>query len=207
MRPDRNLFRLRAAIAAAGALLLVAPPSAHNPSHSGVEGRPASAHEIGAPAPARAIVALQPAAPAPWSARREPASATPARNAPSERLSPLPGSAGMIVGIDPETGNLGMPSPEARARMSMSPALDRSMTGLTVVTRPDGSKHLDLRGRFQEYMVLHLTPDGRKVETCVQGPAVEAALRGVAAVSLAPNPAPAAGSAPAPAPAPAREVR
>jgi hypothetical protein len=52
------------------------------------------------------------------------------------------------------------------------------MTGLTVVTRPDGSKHLDLKGRFQEYTVIRLAPDGRQEETCVQGPDVDAALRG-----------------------------
>jgi hypothetical protein len=84
----------------------------------------------------------------------------------------------MLVGIDPETGKLGPPSRGFRARLSASPALDRSMTGLTVVTRPDGSKHLDLQGRFQEYAVIRLLPDGRKEQACVQGPEVESALEG-----------------------------
>ena len=87
------------------------------------------------------------------------------------------GAAGMIIGIDPETGQLVMPSKTARAALA-SPALDRSMAGLTVVHKPDGSKMIDLQGRFQEYMVVHIAPDGHKVENCVQGPEVEAALKG-----------------------------
>jgi len=87
------------------------------------------------------------------------------------------GAAGMIVGIDPETGQLVLPSKTARAALA-SPALDRSMAGLTVVHKPDGSKMVDLQGRFQEYMVVHIAPDGHKVESCVQGPDVEAALKG-----------------------------
>ena len=110
----------------------------------------------------------------------------------------------MVVGIDPETGKLGLPSRAFRDRLSASPALDRSMTGLTVVTRPDGSKHLDLKGRFQEYTVLRLTPGGRRVETCVQGPDVGAALEGGAALRGAQESgAPGA----SPAPSPVSEVR
>jgi hypothetical protein len=90
------------------------------------------------------------------------------------------GTAGMLVGIDPETGALGPPSREFRARLFRSPALDRSMTGLTVVSRPDGSKHIDLQGRFQEYTIIRLTPDGRREQMCVQGTEVEAARQGTA---------------------------
>jgi hypothetical protein len=93
-------------------------------------------------------------------------------------ISGAPGMAGMVVGIDPETGKLGPPSRDFRARLSASPALDRSMTGLTVVIRPDGSKHLDLQGRFQDYIVVRVAPDGHKEEACVQGPEVGAALQG-----------------------------
>ena len=189
MRPDPTGCRPRVLFAAAAgaALLLFAPRIAQDP-------RPRQ--DRGKAAAPPASVALVPAATAPVPVTRGPATGPEARQADSGRLGTAPGSAGMIVGIDPETGKPGMPSAEARARLSQNPALDRSMTGLTVVTHPDGSKHLDLKGRFQEYMVLRLTPDGRKVETCVQGPEVEAALRGDAEPVADPAPGPESTSAP-----------
>lgn len=101
-------------------------------------------------------------------------------------------AAGMIVGKDPVTGRIGKPTPEQRAEIERSaplasPALDRSGEGLTVVHRPDGSKMVDLQGRFQEYTVVRIGPDGKKTQVCVQGPEVEAALAGSpAAVTEAP---------------------
>lgn len=98
------------------------------------------------------------------------------------------GAAGMVVGIDPETGKVGMPSREFRDALREShgnPAMSRSMEGLQVIHRPDGSRMIDLRGRFQEYTVIRVTPDGRKEQVCVQGPDVEAALRETANASPA----------------------
>jgi hypothetical protein len=86
-------------------------------------------------------------------------------------------SAGMVVQLDTETGRVGMPTAAFRARIP-DPALSRSMEGLNVVTKPDGSKMINLQGRFQEYVVIRLTPDGRKVQACVDGPDVDAALHG-----------------------------
>ena len=103
------------------------------------------------------------------------------------------GVAGMVVGIDPETGKLGMPSREFRDAMRNNPrgpALSRSMEGLQVIHRPDGSKMVDLKDRFQDYAIIRIAPDGRKEQTCVQGPDVEAALAGKPAVAT-PEPAPA----------------
>ncbi|MEK7316600.1 MAG: hypothetical protein AAB011_10485, partial [Candidatus Eisenbacteria bacterium] len=91
------------------------------------------------------------------------------------------GTAGMVVGIDPVTGKVGMPSREFRDALREShaaPALSRSMDGLQVIHRPDGSKMVDLKGRFQEYSVIRIAPDGRKEQLCVQGPDLEAALQG-----------------------------
>ena len=99
-----------------------------------------------------------------------------------------------MVGIDPETGRIGKPSAEARARMAeraADPALDRSMEGIEIVHRPDGSMMADLKGRFQDYTTIRITPDGRRIESCVQGPQVEAALQ----------------ATDAPAPEPQHEVR
>jgi hypothetical protein len=105
-------------------------------------------------------------------------------------------AAGMIVGKDPETGRIGKPTPAQRAEIERaaalaSPALDRSGEGLTVVHRPDGSKIVDLQGRFQEYTVVRIGPDGKKSQVCVQGPDVEAALTG-SPESETESPAPAA---------------
>jgi len=91
-----------------------------------------------------------------------------------------PGAFGMMVGVDPETGRIGKPSAEVRQRLEATlpdPALDRSMDGIDIVHRPDGSMMADLKGRFQDYTVIRITPDGRKIESCVQGPQVETALQ------------------------------
>lgn len=130
--------------------------------------------EISDPIPARIepLALSKPAAPAVVS--------TPEATTDSPSSDPV-GVAGMVVGIDPETGKLGMPSRAFRDAMSndsRGPALSRSMEGLTVVHRPDGSKMVDLKGRFQDYAIIRITPDGKKEETCVQGPDVAAALAG-----------------------------
>ncbi len=90
------------------------------------------------------------------------------------------GEVGMMVGVDPETGRIGKPSAEVRQRLEATlpdPALDRSMDGIEIIHRPDGSMMADLKGRFQDYTVIRITPDGRKIESCVQGPQVETALQ------------------------------
>ena len=91
------------------------------------------------------------------------------------------GAAGSMISIDPATGQRTMPSPEAR-RAAAIPELDRSMRGLRVEHRPDGSRRVDLQGRFQEYMVLEITPEGRKMERCVDA----AELRTMIAPAAAP---------------------
>ena len=105
---------------------------------------------------------------------------TPAEDTEAMPLSTEPdGSAGMVVGIDPETGTIGMPSREFRDAMQndpRGPAMSRSMEGLRVIHKPDGSKMVDLQGRFQEYSVVRITSDGRKEQSCVQGSGVAAAL-------------------------------
>ena len=117
------------------------------------------------------------------------------------------GSAGMVVGIDPETGRIGKPTPAQPAALA-SRAFDHSSEGLTVVHRPDGSRMVDLQDRFQEYAIVRIAPDGTKQQTCVDGPDVEAALKGIArsAGGTADAPASEAPDA-APSSAPVREER
>jgi hypothetical protein len=90
----------------------------------------------------------------------------------------------MVVGINPETGRPGMPSPEQREAIrngdrdaAPSASLDRSGEGLQVVHRPDGSRSIDLQGRFHEYAVIRIRPDGTKERICVQGPDLEPTRR------------------------------
>ncbi|HET9950606.1 MAG TPA: hypothetical protein VFS09_02300 [Candidatus Eisenbacteria bacterium] len=152
----------------------------HRPRQdSGSATAPAAARAAGASTVATASMPLESEAPA----KSVPASAQSDAPAIAAATPATPrGSAGMIVGIDPETGKLGLPSKAERAALdraaNLSPALDRSDAGLTVIHRPDGSMMVDLQGRFQDYAVMRITPDGRKVETCVQESELDAALRG-----------------------------
>jgi len=93
--------------------------------------------------------------------------------APAPRLAQAriaaPGQAGMVVSIDPETGVLGMPSAPDLAGLNLSsdPSVDDSDQGLVQVFHPDGSVTIDLQGRFQEYAVVRIAANGRKVFDCV----------------------------------------
>jgi hypothetical protein len=78
----------------------------------------------------------------------------------------------MVVGIDPETGKLGMPTPEQLKELSdlQQYEVDHSDVGLVEVHHPDGSVSVDLQGRFQEYATVRIGPDGKKTFQCVDGP-------------------------------------
>ena len=85
------------------------------------------------------------------------------------RKQPAPARTGMVVGIDPETGALGMPSPEQlRAlRITEGEALSTSSEGLIFIHRPDGAVGVDLQGRFQDYAVARIGSDGRPIFGCI----------------------------------------
>ena len=109
--------------------------------------------------------------PAPW----KPPGVTPSRPQPF-----LPGMAGMIVVLDPETGAIGMPSArQADALMRTEEnMLSRSTEGLTAQYLPDGTVFLDLQGRFQEFSVARIGEDGRVIFECLSNAdAVRQALR------------------------------
>jgi hypothetical protein len=42
--------------------------------------------------------------------------------------------------------------------------------GLVAEHRPDGTVHLNLQGRFQEYATVRIGPDGQKIYGCVDDP-------------------------------------
>src|SRR5262245_4511296 len=98
---------------------------------------------------------------------------TPARmsSAPRELA---PGEAGMRIEMDPETGAPGLahtPVPPLSAvPRDDEAALSHSDQGLQQVVLPDGSVMVDLQGRFQEYAVMEIGPDGKLRMRCVQRP-------------------------------------
>jgi len=89
----------------------------------------------------------------------------------------------MVVGVDPETGRLGPPTPEQRAALGAAEqnALSRSSGGLVEEHHPDGSVSIDLQGRFQEFAVVHMGSDGKPVVECLDdSAAIERALKATA---------------------------
>jgi hypothetical protein len=78
----------------------------------------------------------------------------------------------MVVGIDPETGRLGMPSPEDMLQLSAPEriGLMRSAAGLEAVRLPDGTVMINLQGRFMDYSVVRLDAAGRPRIGCVDDP-------------------------------------
>lgn len=145
-----------AALAGAFALSLAQTPATAPPVASAATPDPVSA-----PAPA-AIAAPVVAAPV---------AVAPKAIAPTPAPGIVAGSAGMVVAIDPETGEAGMPSEQQLAEMKLTEAeaVDRDHGG--VVTQfPNGTVMLDLQGRNQDYAVVKRTADGKVVAGCIQRP-------------------------------------
>jgi hypothetical protein len=51
------------------------------------------------------------------------------------------------------------------------PGLLRTTSGLSAVRLANGAMMLDLQGRYREYIVARIAPDGRPVVSCVHGTA------------------------------------
>ncbi|MEO6463678.1 MAG: hypothetical protein ABIP29_11440 [Candidatus Eisenbacteria bacterium] len=85
----------------------------------------------------------------------------------------VPGSMGMMIAIDPETGEVGMPSPAQISEMNLSEdeAASHEDDGLTQVRSADGTVTVHLQGRYQEYAVIRKAADGTNVVGCVDHPA------------------------------------
>lgn len=77
--------------------------------------------------------------------------------------------AGQQVTVDRATGKLRPPTPEEARRLAegMQKMLNRSSDGLTVVEHPDGSKSVNLEGRFQSLSVGKVNSDGTVSTKCV----------------------------------------
>ena len=112
---------------------------------------------------------------------------TPAKDAEAADRIPTHGSsavAGMVIGIDPETGALGMPTLDQQRELSNMERvrLEDSQADLVPVFHTDGSISLDLKGRFQEFATVRIDPSGKKSFHCVDGK--ENAERAIASPSL-----------------------
>jgi len=98
------------------------------------------------------------------------AAATP-RNRVQKHVPASPASVrpGMVVGVDPETGQLGMPTAEQMTELSPreQSMISRSGAGLVQVHHPDGSVSINLQGRFQEFVIARNGPDGKPVYGCL----------------------------------------
>jgi hypothetical protein len=91
----------------------------------------------------------------------------PSAHAPA--LAYRPAQAGMVIAWDPESHTFTMPGPIPTLPLTAAErnALSRSFAGLVQVHHPDGSVSVDLQGRFQEFAVVHLGPDGKPVYRCL----------------------------------------
>jgi hypothetical protein len=92
--------------------------------------------------------------------------------APHRRLIHTPLAAGgLVVGVDPETGMLVMPEPEALARLIARRNADVRTARPAPVHHADGSTSLDVRSWMREFIRVTAAADGRIVLRCVTGPA------------------------------------
>ncbi|MCM2314723.1 MAG: hypothetical protein NDJ92_06175 [Thermoanaerobaculia bacterium] len=80
----------------------------------------------------------------------------------------LPIGEGLRAFIDSKTGQLRQPTAEELAAISAASrtARNKSIEGLEVEYRRDGSKFVDLQGRFMHSLRVTRTADGSKSYTC-----------------------------------------
>ena len=100
-------------------------------------------------------------------------------SAPGENAPSGPAEAGMMAYIDPETGELTTgpaPASELTLDAELQNALRRDDAGLEVVTRADGTKVLNLQGRYQHASVIHIDENGATTVCTDHAAAVEGTL-------------------------------
>ncbi len=129
-----------------------------------------------------------------------PATARPAHSGGAAAPSPTrpAGRAGLLVEVDPPTGETAPPIAGADGALPADgdPSLARSTDGLELQMLPGGSRRVDLQGRFRSYSVVTIAADGTLWMACADDQAAALALARAAA-SLAPAaPAPRAAFGP-----------
>ncbi|HYM80970.1 MAG TPA: hypothetical protein VEY91_06110 [Candidatus Limnocylindria bacterium] len=78
--------------------------------------------------------------------------------------------AGMRAYINSETGELGAPSELQRRIPATVPLHDHSLEQFEVQRLPDGSLMVDTKGLLEEYAIMKIGPDGKRILTCVSHP-------------------------------------
>jgi hypothetical protein len=121
-----------------------------------------------------ALLAAAVAAPASACPRHQSAAVSSAEHsapAPDAASAPLPAPAqgGMVVGRDPETGEIGLPSPEQRQELAAKEMGAAALAGkaLFEVALPGVGFRIDLQGLLQDYAVATVGPDGKPRLSCL----------------------------------------
>jgi hypothetical protein len=135
------------------------------------------------PAPTRTVLPAEESAPEPIT---RPVAVAPGLTNPPV-AGATPALAGMVVGLDPETGTWGPPSPEQLRELAELRKLSEGDARrvakpegpLPEVRHPDGHVSVELDGQFQEFTTVRIGPDGKPVFTCAHGP--EEAARAIEA--------------------------
>lgn len=96
-------------------------------------------------------------------------SADDAARTPVARRAIVPAMGGMVIGIDPETGMLVMPSPEQLERLVRTRQARLSATRPSPIRRADGTTILDARSWMRDYSYVRVGADGRTVVGCAEG--------------------------------------
>jgi len=102
------------------------------------------------------------------------------RRAPAASGPLAPTVSGLVVAVDPQTGQLVAPSREQLQQLSAMEQhmLSRSDVGLVQHRLANGAVLLDLDGRFQEFVNVRIGPGGKKTYSCLDNaPALRRALR------------------------------
>jgi hypothetical protein len=105
------------------------------------------------------------------------AEATPSQAAPAEAATVETATApevafqsGLVVVRDAETGELRPPTAAEMARIAGFRAINESSAGLVEESLADGGVKVNLEGRFESFLTVHVTPDGKRVYACNDDP-------------------------------------
>ncbi len=90
----------------------------------------------------------------------------PAHNGPAPGAL-APGRAGMVVSVDPETGELRAPAPQQFRQLREASGPHVALAPLRETRNPDGSYSMTLDDRFTQYSVARVAGDGTVREGCV----------------------------------------
>lgn len=82
-----------------------------------------------------------------------------------------PGAGGLVVFVDPVTGQIREPDPSEIGSLVPPPAADAQAEDkpLAMISGPGGAVGVVLDSRFESYMVVTRTPDGKLAMDCVTG--------------------------------------